>query len=197
MAELNESIKKYIDLRPEVEAEINRLVEHRTFRRGELVDVKPDIRNNDLYFVEEGMARVYYLDNGRDHTLMFTTEGEFVMLSPFMVDLGASVTFIEFLETTRVAYLHPESVREAIRQSAPEMLREATPFLVSGLVSRMRHLEERVFMLQTMTARERYGWMVRRYPQVVERASLAQVASFLGLTKETLYRIRSNKYNGK
>lgn len=49
-------------------------------------------------------------------------------------------------------------------------------------------------MLQNTSARERYQWVVDRYPRLLERSTVTQIASFLGVTKETLYRIRAGKY---
>ena len=65
------------------------------------------------------------------------------------------------------------------------------------MMAHVKYLEERVMLLQTASAPERYRWMEKRYPRVIERATMTQVASFLGITKETLYRIRSNKYKNK
>ena len=42
--------------------------------------------------------------------------------------------------------------------------------------------------------RERYEWVVTRYPRLLQRATLGQIASFLGITQETISRIRSEKY---
>ena len=58
-------------------------------------------------------------------------------------------------------------------------------------------LEERLDALQTMSAEERYRWALKRYPRITECATLTQIASFLGVTKETLYRIKSGKYNNQ
>jgi hypothetical protein len=55
-------------------------------------------------------------------------------------------------------------------------------------------LEERITVLQHYSARERYLWALERYPRLTECATVTQIASFLGLTKETLYRIRSDNY---
>lgn len=55
-------------------------------------------------------------------------------------------------------------------------------------------LEERIINLQCRSARERYEWVVTRYPRLLQRATLGQIASFLGITQETISRIRSEKY---
>jgi hypothetical protein len=57
----------------------------------------------------------------------------------------------------------------------------------------IEYLEEHMFMLR-MEARDRYFWALKKYPHILDVVSVTQLASFLNLTKETLYRIRSGKY---
>lgn len=67
-------------------------------------------------------------------------------------------------------------------------------FLNTTLAIYTSYLEERIYTLQCMNATERYDWAIKRYPRLTEYATVTQIASFLGLTRETLYRIRSGKY---
>jgi hypothetical protein len=51
-------------------------------------------------------------------------------------------------------------------------------------------LEERAYQLQTMSAAERYHKLLKDYPEAVKRIPLGNIASYLGITQETLSRIR-------
>ena len=51
--------------------------------------------------------------------------------------------------------------------------------------------EERVINLQTLTARQRYDQLLSTYPGILQKASLGQIASYLGIKQETLSRIRA------
>ncbi|MBK6977355.1 MAG: hypothetical protein IPH28_09865 [Cytophagaceae bacterium] len=51
-------------------------------------------------------------------------------------------------------------------------------------------LEDRIFSLQTLSASERYEELVRDFPQILQRVSLGHIASYLGVTLETISRIR-------
>lgn len=198
MSKLIESIKNFLDLTPEVENDIAAFMVERSFRRGDRIEVNAGKSSKTAYFVEHGLARVFFLMNGTDHTITFSNDGEFVLIDPVRIELATdAVTYIEFLEPTVVTTLNPEKVREAIEKRIPGSIAAASPFVMSGMISHIRQLEERVFVLQNLSARQRYNWMAERYPRILERASITQISSFLGLTKETLYRIRSDKYNGK
>ena len=68
-------------------------------------------------------------------------------------------------------------------------------FLTTSLLQYATQLEERVGVMQSLGADERYRWVLHRYPRITECANTTQIASFLGMTKETLYRIKSGKYS--
>lgn len=53
-------------------------------------------------------------------------------------------------------------------------------------------LEERSFLLQTHSAEQRYHWLLHNSPEALQRISLGHIASYLGITQETLSRIRKN-----
>lgn len=185
-----DTIRKMFSLTPEAESMLVEAMRERVFRRGEHIDGRGELRGY-IYYIISGMARVYYLRNGRDHTTAFAMDNEFIPLSHMLVNSDEIVTRIEFLERTKVAYMPHRPRMKEISDTV-----EVTPFFLAGMYSHVRQLEERTVLLQTATARQRYRWMVDRYPRIVERANVTQIASFLGLTRETLYRIRSGKYQG-
>lgn len=182
-------------LTPEVEAELLAHMSEKTFRRGELIEQRSEM-NNFVYFIVSGMARVFFYKGGRDHTTSFAMDGEFILINHALMANSDAVMSIEFLERSKVIYTPHFSLRSSLIRDGNHV-NEATPFIMAGMLAHMRDLEERAIVLQNHSARQRYRWMESRYPRIVERASIPQIASFLGLTKETLYRIRSNKYSAK
>ena len=87
-----------------------------------------------------------------------------------------------------------QTIHEGISDVSPL---EWTMFLNAILYEYAGYLEERLFNLYNASARERYEWVLRRYPRLGEVATTTQIASFLGITKETLYRIRGGKYSAR
>ncbi|MDR2920865.1 MAG: hypothetical protein LBV72_16070 [Tannerella sp.] len=51
-------------------------------------------------------------------------------------------------------------------------------------------LDQRIFTMQTMSAEKRYNDLIQNYPEVIKRAPLGYIASFLGISQETLSRVR-------
>jgi CRP-like cAMP-binding protein len=54
-------------------------------------------------------------------------------------------------------------------------------------------LEERLYQLQFMNSYERYTALIKDNPEIMQRVSLTDIASFLGVSRETLSRIRAKK----
>ncbi|MCM1110627.1 MAG: Crp/Fnr family transcriptional regulator [Clostridium sp.] len=190
-----ERITRVFSLSPEDQQTIVELMEERTFRRGETISGRQ--LHNNAFYVVCGMARVYYLENGREHTYSFAMEDEFVVLSRALIDApDESFTSIEFLEPTTVLCL-PRRIYSTMEEIIPDLRDKVLPFIMTAMTDYIRYLEERLAMMQNTSARSRYRWLLKCYPRLLERVPMTQIASYLGLTKETLYRIRSGKYTGK
>ncbi len=188
-----EVVRQFFKLSADEEEALLSRMEERCFRRGERIETRNLMRSYG-YYIMQGMARVFYVRKGRDHTYSFALENEYIMLSQLLLAEQDEVVCIEFLEPTRVIFMPHRQMGKNLDVLLPGRVYEVLRFLVSAMTTNLHYLEERMILLQTATATERYRWMEERYPRVLERATMTQVASFLGMTKETLYRIRSNKY---
>lgn len=188
-----EKFNTYLELYPELNNAFNQITTERTYKRGETISEIGDLRNH-LFYLISGSARVYFISQGKEHTYSFSFEGEYITLSyPLLAD-SCYVTTIEFLEPTTLAILPLEQIQSLMHKFDPTTTGIIMKLMFGGLIEQMSALEERLLMMQTCSAHERYQWLINRYPKILERAKLTQIASFLGVTKETLYRIRGGKY---
>lgn len=193
MSETVDNLKKKFEIPPDLEAAFNHITNERRFRRGDTITSISDLRNHFFYIVT-GSARVYYMSQGKEHTYSFTFEDEYITMSFPLLNDENYVTTVEFLETTVVAVVPLAGLKSLLAThdfSTTGMLIEK---MIRGMLQQMSALEERLLMMQTCTARERFEWLINKYPKILERAKMTQIASFLGITKETLYRIRAGKY---
>lgn len=185
-------IKRFAVLSPEGEERLRNAIRERTFARGERISGAASLSSR-AFFILTGAARVCYLHGGKDHTISFAFDEEFVHLSRIGLTREPETIAIEFLEPTRLLYI-PTSVKEIIREEATIMENEALLFLNVALAMHCAFLEERLYMSQTCKAPELYQWAITRFPKLPKVANLTQIASFLGLTRETVYRIHSGNY---
>jgi len=150
---------------------------------------------SNAFFIHKGSARVFYLRDGKEYTFSFSFEDEFIALPKFLLEKPDTITTIEFLEPSQVYVIPYIKDYESIKEMTRKNIVDIAVFITTLLIEHTNRLEERLLLFQNASASDRFKWLIKRYPKILERASITQIASFLGVTKETLYRIRSNKYS--
>lgn len=187
-------MRQFYNVNADMESRFMDMMEERTFRRGDILSGTGTLSASAFYIVS-GSARVFYLMGGKEKTFSFSFEDEFIALSRHLIDRGDNTLSIQFLEPTTVITLKHEAIRRTI-EAEPQLVNmtEALLFVNMALLKSSLYLEERLVQFQQASARDRYQWAIKRYPRLLEVANGTQLASFLGLTRETLYRIRSGDY---
>lgn len=188
-----DAVRLFLNVSPEVEAKLEEMMAERSYRRGDTIRGAMNL-SSYAYYIVEGSARLFYTVKGREHTFSFSFTDEFIMLSRFLIEHHPDTVAIQFLEPTKVLFLPHLRMHDLLRQAGLQPDDAVVMFVTSAMAQHMLALEERIDVMQTFSAEERYRWAINRYPRLTEIATVTQIASFLGVTKETLYRIRSGKY---
>ncbi len=145
-----------------------------------------DDRCSDLFFVEKGLLRGYYFDDGKEITNWFAGEGEFATCFYSFVAQKPSSEMVQALEDCELIKLSYKSLQDLYKRF-PETERIGRIIVENYYIK----LEERLLSIQFKTAKERYSNLVSTNPSLLQRASLGQIAAYLGITQETLSRIRA------
>ena len=137
-------------------------------------------------FIEKGMLRSFTIDEkGNEHIVQFGLEGWWVSdMSSFLTGSSATYT-IEALEDTELLLLTMPA-REALMQKVPMFERYQRLLLQNAYVA----LQARIAASLTETAEEKYTKLITTCTGIVQRVPQHMIASYLGLTPETLSRIR-------
>lgn len=139
-----------------------------------------------LYLVTEGIARSYYIDqDGNDITKMFICEEEFAIGESLF--LPESVEVFEALENLKSLRFEAKKFKEIII-SDKALLVIYTGMLEQTIIYKML----REYSLQNMKAMERYLQFRENYGNMEERVPQNVIASYLGIKKESLSRLRHN-----
>ncbi len=159
----------------------------REFRRGEFL-----LREGETcahrFFIERGAVREYSIDpKGREHLLLFAVEGWFLMNVEGVFFGKPSSYFIQAIEATRIVLLDERQVCRLTRED--KVFEELNRNL---LYEHIRMLQARITLLQAASAEERYLDFVQAFPEIPLRVPQAMIASYLGITPESLSRIRSD-----
>jgi len=141
-------------------------------------------RHSNFYFIIKGAAKSYYLKDGKEICLWFALEND--TLGSIMTYNGApSKETIELLEDAELICYQSDALKKLAKEN----------LAVSNLVHKMLEehalfLEYRLHQLLFMSSKERYENLLKDAPEVFQRVSLTDIASYLGVSRETLSRIR-------
>lgn len=139
-----------------------------------------------MYYVERGMVRQFYYKSGRDVTEHFSYEGRIVICIESFLKQQPSRLIVEALENSML-YGIPYDVLHELVDSNKEIERLYRKILEHALISSQEHADSQRFE----NASERYMRLLKTKPEIVLRAPMVHVASFLQMTPETLSRVRA------
>lgn len=155
------------------------------FKKGSVL-VKEGEINTDRYFVEKGLLRMFSIDkNAKEHVIQFAPEGWIISDSTSQMLKEKSRFFIEAIEDSEVVVLSDEFFFE-LSQISPKVSERNQRLMLNHI----KNLQNRVNALISTTAEERYMDFLRKYPNIMLRVPQWMVASYLGITPESLSRVR-------
>ena len=188
---MDEDLKIFLQaIAPFDEAELEKAAVHFNYQLIKKCNffLKAGHYSDRIGFVRSGLLRSYFTANNKETTTFFASPGTIVVdLHSFLQEIP-SIESIHALEDTEVLYIKRKPLYFLYHedwkwQQVGRVLME-TYFIAS---------EERTIRLQNKTARELYQNFVELHPEVLRSASLSHIASYLGMTPETLSRIRKCK----
>ena len=141
---------------------------------------------NATYFVEKGLLRMYSIDkNGKEHIIQFAPEKWLISDRSSLYFNEKSNYYIEAVEESEILLLKNDFFKN-MGLHFPKTA-EKNDLL---LQKHIRNLQNRVNSLLAETAEERYMNFIKMYPDILLRVPQWMVASYLGITPESLSRVR-------
>ncbi len=185
MKNIIEKIRKYYPMSDESLFALVNGFEECLFPSGENIICAGRL-DKKVYFIERGMTRSYVLYNGKEVTTWFSMEGDAACGSWDLYRKRAGFEYVETLEDT-LAYAISVDRLDSLYQSHID------------IANWMRVLQQENFLrLQdihisrlNLSATERYERLMTNCPEIFRRVGLGHIASFLGITRQSLSRIRA------
>lgn len=138
-----------------------------------------------IYLIQKGLARTFFYKDGKDITVHLASEGEIITAVDSIISLKKSRYNVELLEDSEVFSISYAALQNLLSQH-PEYEKYMRLVLERMYTEGADRIEEFLFF----SAKERYENLVRSRPQLIQRVNLGHIASYLGMTQETLSRIR-------
>ena len=141
-----------------------------------------------VYFINRGIARIYYYKDGIDITDSFALENNVIARIESLFTGKPSRKGIQILEDAEIIAIDANKLFK-LYDTFPELER------LFRIVFEMSHVEtvNRIEGIQFHTAEERYKALLEEAPSIVQRVPLKYIASYLGITQVSLSRIRGQR----
>lgn len=156
-------------------------------KKGDIL-VKEGQHSHDAYFIVNGSARAYYLNDGKDITDWFAFENDFICAINSFFQNVPSPHYIEILEDATFLLISRENILKL-----SDEFHDFERLTNRVATKTMLKLQARIVAMQFQSAEQKYQNLLKAYPDITQRVALTHIASFIGITLETLSRIRKVK----
>ncbi|WP_439183072.1 Crp/Fnr family transcriptional regulator [Carboxylicivirga taeanensis] len=142
-----------------------------------------------LYFITKGCLRSYYIDTkGNDHIYQIRMDNNWISDLDSFYSQSPSKYNIEALEDTQLLRISRQRMDQLLIE-IPSLERYFRILFQKAYINALNRLNATMWE----TAMDRYNNMLKEHPEVFQRVPLVYIASYLGITPESLSRIRKQK----
>ncbi|GAB3218310.1 Crp/Fnr family transcriptional regulator [Algoriphagus aestuariicola] len=181
-------IQKWVDLLPEEEEKILSAFEPVELEKKKLV-LKPGEISKHIYFIVKGVLRSYFVDEkGVEHIYQIRLENGWIGDLESFFSQNPAKFYIETLEASLVLQISNGRL-EQLYAEVPKLERYFRILFQKAYINALQRLNSTMWT----TAEERYQDMVKENCDILQRVPQAYIASYLGITPESLSRIRKKK----
>lgn len=179
-------INRIVELSEEEEKILLSGIKTRRYLKGQYILQQGDVCSISA-FVLKGCTKTFYLDDqGQEHVIMFSIEDWWTSdLASFITQTPSDFN-VQCLENTEVV-LFPYETHDQLLEEVPILERFFRKIVERALVAS----QKRVVRNLSMSAKDRYLYFRKQYPMIEQRVPQYLIASYLGITKEFLSKIKS------
>ncbi len=187
-ASILSNIQKHISISEVEKNHVCSLITPRKLSKGELVLEQGRICNT-INFVESGTLRAFHINkDGKESTIMFAIMDWWITDMYCFLNQRPALLNIEALEDSMVLQLKFAQL-ESLYRDIPKFER------FFRILMQNAYIREQLRVLNniSLTTEERYLEFIQKYPQIVQKVSQKQIASYLGVTPEFLSMVKRKK----
>jgi CRP-like cAMP-binding protein len=154
--------------------------------KGEVI-LRAGERTNSVYYVERGCLRSYLIDDkGKAHIYQFAPKDWIISDEEALLEHKPALLFIDAIEDSIIKVVNQPDIIKA------NLDRETSIQALNSMEKKVNAFRRRIFQLLSATAEERYLSFIKTYPGLAQRVPQKMIASYLGITPESLSRVRKD-----
>ncbi|MEO5998961.1 MAG: Crp/Fnr family transcriptional regulator [Chitinophagaceae bacterium] len=139
----------------------------------------------NIWFINKGIIRCFYIKEDKEISSWFMKEGDVIISVESYFKQQPSKENIQAIEDCELFCISYDEL-QVVYAKYPEF-----NFIARILTEKYYTLsEQRLFSLRMQRANERYAYLMSHYPEIIQRVPSTFIASYLGITLETLSRIK-------
>ncbi|MBC7937659.1 MAG: Crp/Fnr family transcriptional regulator [Rhizobacter sp.] len=166
---------------------LNAISVEKIFKKGNFL-LRQDEVCKKSYWIEKGIARKYYLNDGKEITTELYFDNDIAVSFDSYCLQKPSREYIQALTDTTILQTDFGAFQTA-KQQFPKLAK--LDLMMTEYYAMW--LEDRLFQFHTMDATHRYLKLIEDHPYIIQNIPLTFIASYLGISLETLSRIRAKK----
>ena len=179
------NISRFIRLTPEETEYFTAILKPRTLRKRQYLVQAGDVFRYEC-FVVKGCLRTYLVDEkGQEHVVMFAMEEWWTGDMYSFLSGQPAIYNVDALEDSELLLIEKSNL-EKLYTDIPKFDRFFRLLLQNAFISMQRRIADNL----SIPAEERYINFTNKFPQLEQRVPLRHIASYLGITPESLSRIR-------
>lgn len=148
--------------------------------------LKADDKVNNQYYVYNGCLRTYFIDkSGKEHTLQFAINDWWISDYTAFFTASKAIMYIETIQEATLYEISKKSMEELFIE-----IPQLETFFRKKMERAFASFQKRILASLAQSAKERYVSFISTYPNIEQAVKNYHIASYLGITTESLSRIR-------
>ena len=183
MQQLIDYIQQFVRLDSDAINALNELAEIEHYQKNQFI-LEQGQRCHKIWFLKKGMVRKYHICNDKEITVWIHTENDIFTSLQSYAQATPSVEYLQACEPTEVI---------SISKSNSDKLSQFSQLLIFSnelMGKEFANIDKHTKTLSSLDAKQKYEYLRKITPGMIKRAKLGHIASILGITQETLSRIR-------
>lgn len=189
MKELLDYFKNDISISNEIENKLNKIIIEKKLVKGEIVLSDNSLKKEHIFVVSGCLRSFYKTEDGKEHTIQFAIKNWWISDYITLYTNNKSVVSIESITHSKILIIDNNKVEEFYNKYPQFEI-----FQRKNFEKRIAALQNRILILLTLSASEKYSKFIEDYDDFEKIIPNYQIASYLGITPQSLSRIRKERF---